>query len=40
VPLPAGSTEEAELLMRWLSEDGTRLVAISDDWSLPAAGFV
>jgi DNA polymerase-3 subunit epsilon len=38
VPLPAGSTEEAELLMRWLSEDGTRLVAISDDWSLPVVG--
>ncbi len=34
-PLPAGSSEEAGLLLRWLEQPGTRLVAASAPWSLP-----
>jgi DNA polymerase-3 subunit epsilon len=34
-PLPAGSSEEAGLLLRWLEQPGTRLVSLSSPWSLP-----
>ena len=34
-PLPAGTVDEAETLLRWLQRDGTRLVSISRPWSLP-----
>jgi len=34
----AASVEEAELLLRWLTEPGTRLVAASQPWHSPAAG--
>jgi DNA polymerase III subunit epsilon len=36
VPLPAGSTEEAHVLLRWLEQPGTRLVSVSQAWALPA----
>ena len=34
-PMPAGTPEEAALLMRWLERDGTRLVSTTHPWSLP-----
>jgi DNA polymerase-3 subunit epsilon len=34
-PSPAGSPEEAFLLLRWLEQDGTRLVSTTRPWSLP-----
>jgi DNA polymerase-3 subunit epsilon len=36
-PTPAGSTEEARLLMRWLARDGTRLVSSTQPWALPVS---
>jgi DNA polymerase-3 subunit epsilon len=35
-PKAAGSTEEAHVLLRWLEQPGTRLVEVSEPWSLPA----
>jgi DNA polymerase III subunit epsilon len=37
-PLPAGSAEEAELLLRWLESDGVRLVHVEGEWSCPVGG--
>jgi DNA polymerase-3 subunit epsilon len=34
-PMPAASTEEAHVLLRWLEQPGTRLVEISRPWALP-----
>ncbi len=34
-PMPAASPEEAAVLMRWLEQEGTRLVATSRPWALP-----
>ncbi len=34
-PMPAATPEEAGILMRWLAQDGTRLVATSHPWALP-----
>ena len=34
----AATVEETELLLRWLNEAGTRLVATSQNWSSPARG--
>jgi DNA polymerase-3 subunit epsilon len=34
-PMPAASPEEALVLMRWLEQEGTRLVATSTPWRLP-----
>jgi DNA polymerase-3 subunit epsilon len=34
-PRPAGSTEEALVLLRWLEQPGSRLVEVSEPWSLP-----
>ena len=34
-PSPAGSPEEAFVLLRWLEQRGTRLVSITRPWSLP-----
>jgi DNA polymerase-3 subunit epsilon len=36
-PLAAASTEEAEVLLRWLGQDGTRLVSASEPWAVPVA---
>ena len=35
-PLPAATAEEAECILRWLEQPGTRLVEIAGSWSLPA----
>jgi DNA polymerase-3 subunit epsilon len=35
-PRAAGSTEEAHVLLRWLEQPGTRLVEVSEPWSLPS----
>lgn len=35
---PAALVEETELVLRWLTSGDVRLVAISDEWSLPTAG--
>jgi DNA polymerase-3 subunit epsilon len=37
-PSLVAAVEESELILRWLSEPGIRLVASSQPWSLPAAG--
>jgi DNA polymerase-3 subunit epsilon len=34
----AATAEESELVLRWLAEDGVRLVLCSKPWSMPAAG--
>jgi DNA polymerase-3 subunit epsilon len=34
-PRPAATTEEAHVLLRWLEQPGTRLVEVSEPWSLP-----
>ncbi|MDQ1247728.1 MAG: polymerase subunit epsilon [Actinomycetota bacterium] len=34
-PAPASLSEEADLILTWLAQDGVRLVAISNDWALP-----
>lgn len=34
-PMPAASPEEAMVLLRWLEQDGTRLVATTTPWHLP-----
>ncbi|AYY13669.1 DEDD exnuclease domain-containing protein [Actinobacteria bacterium YIM 96077] len=35
-PLAAGTTEEAEAILRWLDTPGVRLAAVDGCWSLPA----
>jgi DNA polymerase-3 subunit epsilon len=37
-PIPAASAEETDCILRWLGEDGARLVAIDGEWSSPAFG--
>ena len=37
-PLPAAGAEETDCILRWLADDGTRLVAIDGEWSSPAFG--
>jgi DNA polymerase-3 subunit epsilon len=37
-PLPAALAEETELILRWLEMPGTRMVRLSEPWSLPARG--
>jgi len=37
-PRPAATVEEAELLLRWLEEPGTRLVRLDGEWASPVAG--
>lgn len=37
-PMPAGTPEEARLLMQWVGQAGTRLVSITQPWSLPWQG--
>ena len=36
-PRPAATVEEAELLLRWLEEPGTRLVRLDGEWASPVA---
>lgn len=36
--LPAGSPQEAEMILRWLRAPGTRLVEINGQWSSPVHG--
>ena len=35
-PLPAATAEEAECILRWLEQAGTRLVEIAGNWIMPA----
>lgn len=35
-PMPAATAEEAECVLRWLSQPGVRLVDVDGCWSLPA----
>src|SRR3954452_22956956 len=37
-PLPAATAEEVHLVLRWLEQSGTRLVAIDGTWASPAFG--
>ena len=37
-PTPAGTVEEAELIIRWLDQPGVRLVDVDGEWSCPVAG--
>ena len=37
-PLPAGTAEEAELILRWLETDGVRLVHVEGEWTCPVGG--
>ena len=37
-PIPAATAEETDCILRWLNEDGVRLVAIDGKWSSPAFG--
>lgn len=37
-PTPAATAEETERILAWLERQETRLVQVSDGWSLPAAG--
>ncbi len=34
-PLPAATAEEAECILRWLEQTGTRLVEVAGSWTLP-----
>lgn len=38
-PMPAGTPQEARLLMNWVGREGTRLVSISQPWCLPSHGW-
>ncbi len=37
-PTPAGTVEEAELIIRWLDQPGVRLVEVEGEWSCPVTG--
>ena len=37
-PTPAATAEETECVLRWLDQPGTRIVAVSGQWSSPAHG--
>jgi len=37
-PTPAGTVEEAELILRWLDQPGVRLVEVEGEWSCPVTG--
>lgn len=37
-PLPAATVEEAECVMRWLDQPGTRLVQLDGEWTCPVRG--
>ncbi|MDT7570827.1 MAG: polymerase subunit epsilon [Actinomycetota bacterium] len=37
-PLPAATAEEVHLVLRWLEQPGTRMVAIEGTWASPAFG--
>ena len=37
-PTPAATAEETECVLRWLDQPGTRIVALSGQWSSPAHG--
>ncbi len=37
-PLPAATAEEVECVLRWLEQDGTRLVRLDGTWASPARG--
>ncbi len=37
-PTPAGTVEEAELILRWLDQPGVRLVEVDGEWSCPVTG--
>lgn len=37
-PTPAASSEEMQILLRWLDRPGTRLVELDGEWSSPAFG--
>ncbi|MGI8681481.1 MAG: hypothetical protein ACR2JO_04990, partial [Mycobacteriales bacterium] len=37
-PTPCTSTEEMEVVLRWLETPGTRLVELTGEWSSPAYG--
>jgi DNA polymerase-3 subunit epsilon len=37
-PRPAGLTEEAELVLRWLEAPGVRIVDIDGLWTCPVGG--
>jgi len=37
-PTPAATAEETERVLSWLEKPDTRLVTVSDGWSLPAGG--
>ncbi|GAB3686018.1 DEDD exonuclease domain-containing protein [Angustibacter aerolatus] len=38
LPAPSATAEEAELVLRWLEQDGTRLVVVEGEWSCPLHG--
>ncbi|SDQ33258.1 DEDD exonuclease domain-containing protein [Quadrisphaera sp. DSM 44207] len=38
LPAPAGTPEEAEKVLRWLEQDGVRLVSVEGEWSCPVRG--
>jgi len=37
-PTPAATAEEMDSILRWLGEDGTRLVSLTGEWVSPARG--
>ena len=37
-PAPAASTEESECVLRWLEQDGTRLIDVDGEWLCPIKG--
>ena len=37
-PTPAGTVEEAELILRWFDQPGVRLVEVEGEWSCPVTG--
>ncbi|QWC85663.1 DEDD exonuclease domain-containing protein [Nocardioidaceae bacterium] len=37
-PTPAATAEESERLLRWLEQEGVRLVSVDGDWTSPVTG--